>query len=188
MGKNKFILASVVSILVIGGAIFAIVNSKKSKNEETSSNSVSSDEINEETTDSDEEDLDFDFEDIEGTYEGSTKYSSAIFKTSSDFKSSLVLITYRDSKSSSSFTRWTMTVKADLGWLRENESSDVFRLSYSDCSREEIGLDDSGKEKLTQKVYSCGKGYFDVEDDYIVWNDSTFKEGDALKGCKFIKI
>ena len=187
MERNKVVLASVASVLVVGGAVFFIVN--KNKSEETSSSDVSSHEEHEdgETVVSDEDEFDFDFEDIEGTYEGSAKYSSAVLKANDDLKSASVLVTFRDSKTSSNFNRWSMTVRPDLDWLRANESSDVIRLSYSDCSEEKVEVDGSGNEKVAQKVYSGGKGHFDLDDDHMIWNDNMFEEGDALRGCKFTK-
>ena len=78
-------------------------------------------------------------------------------------------------------------VRPDVEWLQENESSDVVRLSYSDCSQEEVEVDGSGKEKVAQKVYSNGKGYFNLDDDHMIWYDNMFNEEDVLKGCKFTR-
>lgn len=202
MEKNKIILVSVLSVLVVGGIIFAIVRNRKSdaNNVSTSSteNPKNDEDNNEEETsyedvdhihdeDEDESEADFDFKEVEGKYEGSVRHTSAEFTANQRDDSATVVVRFSESNTSSSYTKWTMTVKVDKEWLKNNSSSNILRLSYSDCICEDVEISKSGKEKAN-KVSSNEKGYFDIDGDVIKWNNGATEEGDILNGCEFRKI
>ncbi len=208
MEKNKIILISALSILVIGGGIFAIVKNKKNNTDSTPTTSTenSKDKIEEEETcddpncvhdhddeedegeSEDESEADFDFKEVEGTYNGSVKNTSANFTANKDSSSATVVVKFSESNASQNYTRWTMTVRVDREWLKHNSSSNVLRLSYSDCVCEDVEVNASGKEKA-KKTSSNGTGHFDIDDDVIRWSDDKFKEeGEILKDCEFKKI
>lgn len=204
MEKNKITLVSILSVLVAGGIIFAIVKNRKNDANNTSTSSTENpknDEDNEEETsdeeadhihdedeNDDESEADFDFKEVEGKYEGSVKHTSANFTANQGSDSATVVVRFSESNTSSNYTRWTMTVKVDKEWLKNNSSSNILRLSYSDCVCEDVEVSKSSKEKV-KKISSNGTGHFDIEGDIIRWSDDSFKEeGEVLKDCEFKKI
>ena len=71
-------------------------------------------------------------------------------------------------------TEWTMTATFD---------PETRRLSYSDCTKTEIVLQDGEAEEITTVVYTNGTGYFSlVEEDILAWDGA---EEPDCRNCMF---